>query len=165
MSTEAGACAGETLEQYISNRWKDQLAWFEKKAAYNQRQYMRMRHIMLVAGWLTPAAILGLTMVPQQYRDLASFVPFILSGIAIGSYQWEDEHHYGSQWAKFRLIAERLKHEREFLIHRVGAYANLGSAESEKFFVKNVEGLIEGTDVNYFTLMVDPEGRSRGAER
>ena len=154
--------ATETVEQYMSHRWHDQLVWFEGRAAMNQRRFMTTRRLMLVSSLLTPIAIFVTILSPAPYRDLYSLLPLILSTAAVGSYQWEEQHNYGAQWAKFRLIAERLKHERELFTQRARHYARLDADAARRLFVDIVEGLIEGTDVSYFTLMVDPEPRMRG---
>ena len=79
-----------------------------------------------------------------------------------GSYQWEELYNYGAKWAKFRLVAERLKGHRELFLQRTGMYRDLDDAAAQKQFVEFCEGLIEGTDVNYFILMVDPRRRDMG---
>ena len=152
----------ETIEQYMENRWRDQLHWFESRAALNQRRFMMTRRLMLISSLLTPIAIFITILIPAHYRDLYSLIPLILSTAAVGSYQWEEQHNYGAQWAKFRLIAERLKHERELFTQRARHYARLDAEAARRLFVDLVEGQIEGTDVSYFTLMVDPEPRMRG---
>jgi hypothetical protein len=161
---ETGSAIGrnDPLDEYINTRWKGQLEWFEGRAAYNQRLYLRMRRIMLVCSWLTPIAIFLLLLLPPRFRDWLSIVPLVLSTAAIACYQWEDQHGYGPNWAKFRLISERLKRQREFAIQRAGPYADLDSDAVRRRFVQATEGLIEGTDVNYFTLMVDPEPKPHG---
>lgn len=76
--------------------------------------------------------------------------------MAVGSYQWEETHNYAAQWAKFRLVAERLKGHRELFLQRAGMYRDLDDAQALRQFVEYCEVLIEGTDVNYFVLMIDP---------
>ena len=115
---------------------------------------------MLISSWLTPVAIFVLILTPAKYRDLLSLIPLLLSTIAVGSYQWEELHNYGAQWAKFRLVAERLKGNKEIFVQAVGAYTNLDPEHARRLFIETCEGLIEGTDVNYFVLMVDPLRRN-----
>jgi hypothetical protein len=116
---------------------------------------------MLVSSWLTPIAIFVLILIPANHRDLVSLVPLLLSTIAVGSYQWEELHNYGAQWAKFRLVAERLKGHKELFVQSAGPYAALTPEVAQRRFVEFCEGLIEGTDINYFVLMVDPLRRNQ----
>lgn len=150
------------LDEYLNGRWKDQCAYFESKAKFNQTRFMRSRRAMLVSSWLTPIAIFILILIPSRYHDLYSIVPLLLSTIAVGSYQWEELHNYGAQWAKFRLVAERLKGHHELFLQHSGVYRGPTEEQARHQFVEFCEGLIEGTDVNYFVLMVDPLRRNIG---
>jgi Protein of unknown function (DUF4231) len=153
-----------SLADYLDGRWKAQCAYFELKAQSNQKKFMRSRVVTLVTGWLTPIAIFGLTLIPADtYPNLSkfyNFLPLVLSTLAIGSYQWEELHNYGAQWAKFRLVAERLKGHYELFLQRSGLYRGLDDEAAARQFVEYCEGLIEGNDVNYFVLMVDPLRRN-----
>jgi hypothetical protein len=141
---------------YIEERFRPQLAYFESKASFNQHRYILMRQLMLIASWLTPIAIFIQFTLPLKFRDLWSLVPMILSTIAVGSYQWEEQHNYGTQWSKFRLVAENLKHQLVYFENQTGPFRGMPKEQSEKAFVEITEKVIEGTDINYFTLMVDP---------
>ena len=63
--------------EYLNGRWQEESDYFETKSRHNQRLFIRMRDIMLLCSWFTP-----------------------------GTYQWEEVHNYGAQWAKFRLISK-----------------------------------------------------------
>lgn len=142
---------------YITERFNDQLAYFESKAAFNQRRYFLMRRLMLIASWLTPIAIFLQFMIPVSWRDLWSLVPMVLSTAAIGSYQWEEQHNYGSQWSKFRLVSENLKHQLVYFKNQAGPFRTMNPEDAKRAFVEITEKIIEGTDINYFTLMVEPQ--------
>jgi hypothetical protein len=147
--------------EYLEDRWQDQCAYFERKAAQNQKNYLRTRLVTLFSSWATPVAVFGLFVIralelPETWQISWDFFLLILSTTAIGSYQWEELHNYGAQWAKFRLVAERLKGHRQLYLQRSGIYRNLDDREAAKRFVEYCEGLIEGNDINYFILMVDP---------
>jgi hypothetical protein len=151
-----------SIETYLKERWADQQAYFERKATANQTLYMRTRVVTLVAIWLTPISIAGAILYPPLQSALYDFIPLVLSSAGLGSYQWEELYNYGAKWAKFRLVAERLKGHRELFLQRTGMYRDLDDAAAQKQFVEFCEGLIEGTDVNYFILMVDPRRRDVG---
>lgn len=154
--------AKSTVAEYLRGRWQEQCDYFERKASANQWWFLFMRRLMLFASALTPIAIFGLLLVREGYnRDLASIVPLLLSSLAVGSYQWEELHNYGAQWAKFRLVAERLKGHKALYLAGAGPYVGLSPEDAATRFIEFCEGLIEGTDVNYFVLMVDPLRRNQ----
>jgi hypothetical protein len=150
-----------SIEDYLEGRWKEQCDYFERKASFNQGRFILMRRTMLVSSWLTPIAIFILILIPDKYQNLYSILPLLLSTIAVGSYQWEELHNYGAQWSKFRLVAERLKGHRELFLQKAGPYRGLQDEPAKARFVEFCEGLIEGTDVSYFVLMVDPLRRKQ----
>jgi hypothetical protein len=166
-----GTAHGEHADAktYLEGRWKNQSDYFEAKASQNQRRYIATRRLTLISSWLTPIAIFGAVLMDKMQpgahgatpllSDYYAFVPLILSTVAIGAYQWEELHNYGPQWAKFRLVAERLKNHKQLFTLRSGIYRDLDDMEALRRFVEYCEGLIEGTDVNYFILMVDPRRR------
>lgn len=154
--------ASPTIDAYLKGRWQQQLDYAEQKAAHNQVRYHRTRRLMLVSSWLTPVAIFFLVLTPQAWRDLASVVPLLLSTTTVGAYQWEEQNNFGALWTKFRLMAERMKRHRELFLQRAGPYSGLDDVAVTKVFVEFTENLIEGTDVHYFTLMVEPSERPIG---
>jgi len=149
---------------YIQQRFEPQLAYFEAKAAFNQKRFLLMRRMMLIASWLTPIAIFLQFMIPEgKYRDYWALVPMLLSTAAVGSYQWEEQHNYGSQWSKFRLVKENLKHQLYYFQYGIGPFKMLSPDDAKRAFVDVTEKTIEGTDINYFTLMIDPQKTHTGS--
>jgi len=154
----------ESATSYINGRWQSQSDYFDVKARRNQTSFMRLRDLMLWCSWLTPIAIFCQTLPWKVFQShYFSLAPLLLSTIAVGTYQWEEAHNYGAQWAKFRLVAERLKGHKELFLHRSGMYGDpkLDEEQALQRFVEYCEGLIEGTDVNYFVLMIDPLRRNQ----
>jgi len=84
----------------------------------------------------------------------------VLSTVVLATYQWEEFKNYGSNWSKFRLVAEHLKSEIVMFRHGVGKYSVATPEERERRFIEAVEGLIQGTDLNYFSVMVEPGSRT-----
>jgi hypothetical protein len=160
--TQSNPSPPASIERYLKGRWQDQCSYFEAKAADNQKKYMRTRVATLISICLTPISIAGAIVVPALKGALYDMIPLILSTIAIGSYQWEELFNYGSKWAKFRLVAERMKGHKELFLQRTGMYRDLDDKTACQRFVEFTEGLIEGTDVNYFVLMVDPRRQDMG---
>jgi hypothetical protein len=150
------------VSDYLEGRWKEQSSFFELKAASNKKMFIFTRRLGFFAGIITPIIIfvvVALSVDPAHTSRFAHYyhlIPAVISLIAVGSYQWEELHHYGAQWAKYRLVAEKLKGHRELFLQGAGYYEGMDDKVALKKFVQTCEALIEGTDVNYFVLMVDP---------
>jgi len=149
------------LEKYLNGRWTEQSEYFERKARANQKLYLRWPRIMLMASLATPITIFAALLLTTTHPDVpewhwAELLLIFVSGLAIFAYQWEELHNYGAQWAKFRIVAERLKGHRQLFELKSGIYKDLAPDAALHQFIEYCEGLIEGTDVNYFVLMVDP---------
>ena len=142
--------------KYVTERFKPQLTYFESKASFNQGRYLLMRRMKLIASLLTPIFIFIQSLMPKDWREIWSILPMVLSTIAVGTYQWEELNNYGSQWSKFRLVAENLKHQLVYFENNTGPYLALTDDCAKRTFIEVTEKIIEGTDINYFTLMVDP---------
>lgn len=141
---------------YLRDRWKNQESFFELKAQQNKQKYFFYKRLTLIASWLTPFSIFIGFLIPTQYQGFYSLVPMLISTCAVGGYQWEELHNFGAQWAKYRLVAERLKHHFAMKHEKSGMYRGLSEDDAQSRFVESCEGIIAGTDVNYFVLMVDP---------
>jgi hypothetical protein len=97
--------------------------------------------------------------VPEEYKVAMGILALILSTIVLATYQWEEFENFGAKWEKFRLVAEQLKSEKQMYINGVGRY-NSGDPDTNfREFVESVEAVIRGTDISYFSLMVDPGRR------
>lgn len=83
----------------------------------------------------------------------------VLSTVVLATYQVEEFQNYGVKWEKFHLVAEQLKSEKYMFLNRVGAYSSADESANRRQFVERVEGTIRGTDIAYFSLIVEPGRR------
>ena len=86
-------------------------------------------------------------------------VALVLSTLVLATYQWEEFENYGAKWEKFRLVAEQLKSEKLMYQNEAGRYASSDEECRHRDLVETVEAIIRGTDISYFSLMVDPGRR------
>ena len=97
--------------------------------------------------------------VSENYKVYMGILALVLSTIVLATYQWEEFQNYGAKWEKFRLVAEQLKSEKFMFLNRAGRYSSLKEGESSSVFVETVETIIRGTDLSYFSLIVEPGKR------
>jgi hypothetical protein len=145
--------------RYLTDRVDRQFAYFDSNAMRNQRRYRSLKRTAIVCNILTTVTIALAFTVPDAYRLAMGIVALLLSTVVLATYQWEEFENYGAKWEKFRLVAEQLKSERKLYLEGAGTYAVADDAERHKLFVQNIESIIRGTDMSYFTLMVEPGRR------
>ena len=61
--------------------------------------------------------------------------------------------------AEIRLVAEQIKSEQFLFLNHAGVYTDLAEEEAKVHLVETIEGVIRGTDIGYFSLLVEPGKR------
>jgi hypothetical protein len=143
---------------YIKDRLDDQYQYFNSSALKNQKNYRRLKKISVICNILTTFTIALIFALPDSFRIFLSLSALAFSTLVLATYQWEEFQNYGAKWEKFRLVAEQLKSEKSMYLSKVGNY-NEKNEQSKELLVETVENIIRGTDLSYFTLLVDPGRR------
>jgi hypothetical protein len=146
------------IESYLTERVDDQIEYFDSNAIRNQKVYKRLKGTAIVCNVLTTLTIaLALTFI--SYLKLIGIMALILSTIVLATYQIEEFYNFGAKWEKFRLVAERMKSEKCLFLNNAGLYSSGDEDEKKCAFVEKIEGIIQGTDMSYFSLMIEPGKR------
>ena len=145
-------------DRYLLERVDNQLNYFDSNAMRNQKRYRALKRTAILCNLLTTLAIALAFVFPDHFRFMG-ISALILSTIVLATYQWEEFENYGAKWEKFRLVAEQLKSERERYLEHSGPYTSDDENQRRRDFVERIESVIGGTDISYFTLMVDPGRR------
>ena len=144
---------------YVNERLEDQIRYFDTNAIRNQRAYRFLKTTAIICNVFTTMTIALAFTVPENYKVTMGIIALILSTIVLGTYQWEEFQNFGAKWEKFRLVAEQLKSEKYFFLNAAGRYTSPDKAENLRNLVEMVEGIVRGTDISYFSLMVEPGKR------
>jgi len=147
------------IAQYIANRVDDQLAYFDSNAIKNQKAYKRLKTVSIACNVLTTMTIALAFTVSEKYKVYMGILALVLSTIVLAAYQWEEFQNYGAKWEKFRLVAEQLKSEKFTFLNRAGPYSDEDERLISSIFVERVERMIRGTDLSYFSLIIEPGKR------
>lgn len=147
------------FSDYLKNRVDDQINYFDSSAMKNQRAYRRLKLIAIACNIMTTMAIALAFTVPEEYKVAMGILALVLSTIVLGTYQLEEFQNYGAKWEKFRLVAEQLKSEKYMFLNHAGAYSSSDDEANRSEFISRFEGTIRGTDIAYFSLMVEPGRR------
>jgi hypothetical protein len=112
------------------DRLEDQISWYDRKAADNQRRYkwLKLLEIAIAAALPVVAAVHS----PVSVTGGLAAVIVVLEG-AQHLYQFQ-EH-----WITYRSTAEALKHERYLYLAKAGPYAE---DDRHRQLAERLEGLI-----------------------
>lgn len=146
-------------DKYIADRIDNQISYFDTNAIKNQKIYRRFKSSAIWSNVLTTLAIAIVLNIPDSWTLAWTLSTLVLSTWVLFTYQWEEFHNHGAKWEKFRLVAEQLKSEKFLYINGAGRYKGMSDSEAHERLVETVENIIKGTDISYFSLMVDPGRR------
>lgn len=132
--------------RYVKERVDGQIDYFDSNAMKNQKAYRRLKFIAISSNVLTTMTIALAFTVPEQFKILMGILALILSTIVLATYQFEEFQNYGARWEKFMFL------------NRAGPYSDLDESKNQLLFVETAES-IRGTDIAYFSLMVEPGKR------
>ena len=142
------------IELYLTERVDDQIKYFDSNAIRNQKAYKRLKGTAIVCNVLTTLTIaLALTFI--SYLKIMGIVALIFSTIVLATYQIEEFYNFGAKWEKFRLVAERMKSEKCLFLNNAGMYSSGDEDVKKCAFIEKIEGIIQGTDMSYFSLMIE----------
>ncbi len=144
---------------YLEQRVDDQMRYFDAAAMRNQKAYRRLKLAAITCNVLTTMTIALAFTVPEGWKIVMGIIALVLSTVVLGTYQVEEFQNYGAKWEKFRLVAEQLKSEKYMFLNEAGIYAGDDGVAKHREFVERIEGTIRGTDIAYFSLMVEPGRR------
>lgn len=147
------------FDDYMKSRVDDQLSYFDSSAIKNQKSYRRVKLTAIACNVLTTMTIALAFTVPETYKVGMGILALVLSTVVLGTYQVEELQNYGAKWEKFRLVAEQLKSEKYMFLNQVGPYSSADENANRRQFIEHVEGTIRGTDIAYFSLIVEPGRR------
>jgi len=148
-----------TPRDYLADRVDNQIAYFDTGAMRNQSRYRLLKSTGIVCNVLTTMTIALAFTVSSEHKTAMGIIALVLSTVVLFTYQWEEFHNYGAKWEKFRLVAEQLKSEKCLFVERAGRYDGHNDDQRNKIFVEAIEQIIRGTDISYFSLMVEPGRR------
>ncbi len=143
------------FDRYENERVDDQVNYFDLNAIRNQKAYRRIKIAAISCNVLTTMTIALAFTVTEPYKVWMGILALVLSTIVLATYQIEEFQNYGAKWEKFRLVAEQIKSEKYRFLNRTGSYSNDDDSTNSKQFVETIESIIRGTDIAYFSLMVE----------
>ena len=144
----------ENFERYLTDRYQDQVSWYQKKAAINKRYYQIFQWGVI----LLSAAVPVLVALKSEDQTRVWWATIIISTLlAIGTTGIKT-FKFQENWTNYRSTSERLIQEKIFFDAGIGEYS---AAESrETLFVRRVEALISDEGATWFESQKPTGGTS-----
>ena len=113
------------------DRLEDQITWYHRKSAYNQRMFKWLKMSSIVAAALIPFS--ASLQAPAIMTGGLGVAIVILEGLqSLGQYQ--------QNWFTYRSTCEELKHEKFLWLAKAGPYAQTDKPDT--LLAERIEGLI-----------------------
>jgi len=125
----------EQFDEYLSERYRDQINYYGSKAGWNKRMYNWFQWSVIVFSAVLP--VLVVSTFEKDYIKWATAGLSLL--LAIGTSALK-AFKFQENWMNFRQMAETLKQEKYFHEAELGPYAN--APDKRATFVDRVESLI-----------------------
>jgi len=125
------------IEEYITTRLDNQIAWYSKKSQNNQKWYKRLRLIEIVCA----ASIPFLTaLVPKNDPNTLLIMIVGILGILITIIAASISlYRFQENWINYRYTCETLKHEKFLYLTKSSPY---DSSDIDSDFVNQIEAVI-----------------------
>ena len=135
-------------------RLNDQLSWYDRKSADNQRRYKQIKVAQLVlAGSIPVFALVGDTWGRWVTAILGASVA-ILEGL-------QQLGQYNNLWVSYRATAEQLKHEKFLFLAKSGSYRDLGEAEALKQLAERIEERVSTEHAKWGSVRSQQAGKQK----
>jgi hypothetical protein len=112
------------------DRLEDQVDWYDRKSASNQRMFKRLKVLQLVAGAMVPVA---------ASVNAAAWITGGLGALVVVE-SIQQLGQYQQNWTNYRSTCEALKHEKYLCLAEAGHYH--ASGNPERMLAERIEGLV-----------------------
>ncbi len=140
----------EDFQKYLKERYEDQINWYDKKSAWNQKLYRYFQWSVIILATITPV----LVAIPSDKNRWPAVI--IAALVAIGTTILKT-FKYQENWINYRTTCETLRKEIHFYRAGLGDYRD--SEDREALFVERVESLISRENTMWLTTQRPKEGK------
>src|ERR1044071_10149994 len=123
-----------TPDEYVTSRGDDQIAWYDRKSAWSQRGFKRLRLLEIVAASSIPI-LSGFSDKRVEIQVTIAILGGLIAVIAglMGLYQFQEN------WTQYRSTCEGLRHEKILYETKSEPY---DGEHAFSLFVQRIESLI-----------------------
>ena len=140
----------EDFQKYLKERYEDQINWYDKKSASNQKLYRYFQWSVIIMAAITPVLV-------AMGSEATRWPTVIIAAlVAIGTTMLKT-FKYQENWINYRTTCETLRKEIHF--YRAGSGDYRDSEDREALFVERVESLISRENTMWLTTQQPKEGK------
>jgi hypothetical protein len=154
---EAHPGIGAAGEHGMSNdptmqRLDDQIQWYEKCCAQNQRLFKLLKIVVIVAAALIPF-LAALSTVPAWVTGALGMLIAITEGA-----QYLNQYH--ANWISYRRTCETLKHEKYLYLGKAGPYA--AARDPHALLAERIESVVSQEHAEWVSAQEDTDKVKEG---
>lgn len=131
------------FQDYVNNRYKQQIEWYDSKSQKNQWIYKVLQIIIIILSFSTPVIIALSYDSSKIISILVSSMVAILS-TTIATFKFYEN------WINYRTTCESLKKEKHYYDFHIGPYKEV--TDKQSLFVERVEDLISKEHTIWITF-------------
>lgn len=126
----------KVFDDYLVNRYEDQISYYEKASAKNQKKYKNYQWLLIILSTLTTI----LAALPSDKLDL-KYLIVISAGVVTILSSVLKTFQYQELWISYRSTIEQLRPELFYYKFNVGDYGQ-ADIDKETLFVTRIEGIL-----------------------
>ena len=134
-------------------RLEDQIRWYDRKSAENQRRFKVLKALQLLAAAAIPVV---------ATLELRAAIPAALGGAVVVLEGFLQLNQYQQNWISYRSTCEALKHEKFLFLAAAGPYA--GAEDGRVLLADRIEGLISQEHAKWVSAREESARAIRGEE-
>jgi uncharacterized protein DUF4231 len=146
--TEPLGSGGMDAQSYLKERVEDQIAWYDRKAAFNKRWFISLRTIEIAAAAIVP--FLSGFMVHPWIGATVGVIGIVITLCAGVTHLCQ----FQERWVEYRSTAEALKKERFLFVTRTEPYH---ADDAFPILVQRIETVASKENVMWAQHLMKPE--------
>ena len=131
----------EEFENYLKERYKPEVNWYDNKASQNKRYYQWFQWAAIIISASVPALVVSIP--AWKWITVTLSIILAIATAALKTFKFQEN------WISYRTIAETLKKEKHY--YDAGAIEYATAEDKKQLFVQRVEALISRENTLWMT--------------
>ncbi len=134
--------SNSTPEQAALSRLEDQIQWYSRKSAHNQRCFKWIKGTTIAAAAVIPVLTTSGVLHGAQIAAGLGILIAVIEGV-------QQLNQYQTNWTDYRATSEALKHEKFLYLAKAGQY--LEAPHPTALLAERVESLVSQENAKWLT--------------